>query len=68
MTVTDRLMKEYLLVMPRDGDFSTIMLAHKLEGNYNNVRRVLLVMEELGMVKREDTGNGRYVWKRLVTL
>lgn len=68
MTVTDRLMKEYLLAMPRDGNFSTQSLAHKLKRNYNNVRRVLLVMEDLGMVKREDSSNGRYVWRRLVTL
>jgi len=67
MTISDKLMKEYLRAMPKE-PFTTSQLSRKLERNYNNVRRTLLVMCELGMVGREQVGRNRYVWKKLVTV
>lgn len=67
MTISDKLMKEYLQAMPK-GPFTTRQLSRRLERNDSNVRRALFVMMELGIIGRERVGPNRYVWKKLVTI
>ena len=67
MTVTDRLMKEFLRAMPNE-PFTTRQLSRLMNRNDNNVRRTLSAMQDLGIVRREDVGRNRYVWKKLVTV
>lgn len=67
MTISDKLMKEYLQAMPK-GPFTTRQLSRRVERNDSNVRRALFVMMELGIVGRECVGPNRYVWKKLVTV
>lgn len=67
MTVSDKLMKEYLRAMPKE-PFTTRQLSRMVERNDSNVRRALFAMCELGIVGREQVGKNRYVWKKLVTV
>lgn len=67
MTISDKLMKEYLRAMPKES-FTTRQLSRKVERNDSNVRRALFAMRELGIVGREQVGKNRYVWKKLVTV
>ena len=67
MTISDKLMKEYIQAMPKE-PFTTRQLSRRVGRNDNNVRRGLFVMMELGIVGREYVGPNRYVWKKLVTV
>ena len=67
MTISDKLMKEYLQAMPKEA-FTTRQLSRKVERNDSNVRRALFAMMGLGIVARERVGPNRYVWKKLVTV
>ena len=67
MTISDKLMKEYIQAMPKE-PFTTRQLSRKVERNDSNVRRALFAMKDLGIVGREQVGPNRYVWKKLVTV
>jgi len=67
MTISDKLMKEYIQAMPKEA-FTTRQLSKRVERNDSNVRRALFAMKELGIVGRERVGPNRYVWRKLVTV
>jgi len=67
MTVSDRLMKEFLQAMPKE-PFTTRQLSRLMNRNDNNVRRTLSAMQDLGIVRREEVSRNRYIWRKLVTV
>lgn len=50
--VSDKLMQEFIGVLSSEHPLSVLQIAHKLQKDNSHVRKVLIVMERLGLVGR----------------